>query len=86
MLKKMLWLICIVALIASGMAPAPAWAAAPKPRVALIVDADTGVDDAAALAYLLKQPGSQHSGHHDGGGQHRRAECHQQCVDSVGGG
>jgi inosine-uridine nucleoside N-ribohydrolase len=53
MKKKMLWFVCILALIASGVAPASAFAAAPKPRVALIVDADTGVDDAAALAYLL---------------------------------
>jgi purine nucleosidase len=53
MKKKMVWFVCILALIASGVAPASAFAAAPKPRVALIVDADTGVDDAAALAYLL---------------------------------
>ncbi len=53
MKKKVLWFVCILALIVSGVAPASAFAAAPKPRVALIVDADTGVDDAAALAYLL---------------------------------
>ena len=56
MKKKMLWFVCILALIVSGVAPASAFAAAPKPRVALIVDADTGVDDAAALAYLLSSP------------------------------
>lgn len=53
MKKKVLWFVCILALIVSVGAPASAFAAAPKPRVALIVDADTGVDDAAALAYLL---------------------------------
>jgi inosine-uridine nucleoside N-ribohydrolase len=53
MKKRMLWLICILALIVSGVAPVPAFAATSRPRVAFIVDADTGVDDAAALAYLL---------------------------------
>jgi inosine-uridine nucleoside N-ribohydrolase len=55
-MKKILWFVCILALIVSVGAPASALAAAPRPRVALIVDADTGVDDAAALAYLLNSP------------------------------
>jgi purine nucleosidase len=53
---KVLWIACILALIAASVAPTAAFAAAPKPRVAIIVDADTGVDDAAALAYLLNSP------------------------------
>ena len=56
MKTKMIWLVCVVALMLTAVAPAPALAAPPKSRVQLIVDADTGVDDAAALAYLLNSP------------------------------
>jgi inosine-uridine nucleoside N-ribohydrolase len=53
--KKWL-LVSIVALIVASLAPTAAAAATPQPHVKLIVDADIGVDDAAALAYLLNQP------------------------------
>jgi inosine-uridine nucleoside N-ribohydrolase len=56
MKKKVLWIACILALIAASVAPTAAFAAAPRPRVAIVIDADTGVDDAAALAYLLNSP------------------------------
>jgi inosine-uridine nucleoside N-ribohydrolase len=53
-MNKKLWLsICVVALIVSGFAPAVAVAAPQQPRVPIIVDADIGVDDAAAIAFLL---------------------------------
>jgi inosine-uridine nucleoside N-ribohydrolase len=53
MRKKMLLFVCVAALIVSSLAPAVAVAAPQQPRVPIIVDADIGVDDAAALAYLL---------------------------------
>ena len=49
--KKMVLLVSVFALIAVSWAPAVA--APQQPRVPIIVDADIGVDDAAALAYLL---------------------------------
>jgi inosine-uridine nucleoside N-ribohydrolase len=51
--KKMLLLVSVVALIVASLAPAVAVAAPQQPRVPIIVDADIGVDDAAALAFLL---------------------------------
>jgi inosine-uridine nucleoside N-ribohydrolase len=51
--KKLILFVSIFALIAANLAPAAAWAAPQRPRVPIIVDADIGVDDAAALAYLL---------------------------------
>jgi inosine-uridine nucleoside N-ribohydrolase len=56
MRKKMLFFVCVAALIVSSLAPAVAVAAPQQPRVQIIVDADIGVDDAAALAYLLSSP------------------------------
>ncbi len=58
MKKKMLWFVIVLALIATSLAPTTALAGRPKPRIPIIVDADIGVDDAAALAYLLNQPGA----------------------------
>ena len=55
-MKKMVWFVCTLALIVACLAPASAFAAPQKPRTAVIIDADTGVDDAAALAYLLNSP------------------------------
>ncbi|CAG0936741.1 Non-specific ribonucleoside hydrolase RihC [Thermoflexales bacterium] len=55
MRKKMLWFIIVLALIATSLAPAPAFAGPPKPLIPIVVDTDLGVDDAAALAYLLNQ-------------------------------
>jgi inosine-uridine nucleoside N-ribohydrolase len=53
-MNKKLWLsICVAALIVSSLAPAVAVAAPQQTRVPIIVDADIGVDDAAALAFLL---------------------------------
>ena len=53
-MNKKLWLlICVVALIVSSFAPAVAVAAPQQTRVPIIVDADIGVDDAAAIAFLL---------------------------------
>lgn len=49
--KKVVLLISVFALIAVSWAPAAA--ATQQPRVPIIVDSDLGVDDAAALAYLL---------------------------------
>ncbi len=51
MKKKMLLLISVFALIATSWAPAVA--APQQSRVSIIVDTDLGVDDAAALAFLL---------------------------------
>jgi inosine-uridine nucleoside N-ribohydrolase len=51
--KKVMWLISIVVLIISSLAPAVAVAAPQQTRVPIIVDADIGVDDAAAIAFLL---------------------------------
>jgi inosine-uridine nucleoside N-ribohydrolase len=55
-MKKIFWMVCLFALVMAGLAPASVSAAPQKPRIAIVVDADTGVDDAAALAYLLNQP------------------------------
>jgi inosine-uridine nucleoside N-ribohydrolase len=51
--KKVVLIVSVFALIAASWAPAVAWAAPQRPRIPIIVDADIGVDDAAALAYLL---------------------------------
>jgi purine nucleosidase len=56
MSKKMMLFVCVVALIAASFAPAVAAAAPQQPRIPIIIDADIGVDDAAALAYLLSSP------------------------------
>ena len=56
MKTKVFVLTCILAIIVSGLAPAAAFAAPQKPRMSIIVDADPGVDDAAAIAYLLNSP------------------------------
>jgi inosine-uridine nucleoside N-ribohydrolase len=53
MKKKVFLLLCVFALIASGSISTVALAAPQSPRVALVIDADIGVDDAAAVAYLL---------------------------------
>ncbi|HTP09409.1 MAG TPA: nucleoside hydrolase [Anaerolineae bacterium] len=51
--KKVALFVSVFALIVASWAPAVAWAAPQRPRIPIIVDADIGVDDAAALAYLL---------------------------------
>ncbi len=56
MIKKVVLLVSACALIVAGLIPASVWAAPQKPRIPIIVDTDIGVDDAAALAYLLSQP------------------------------
>ena len=55
-MKRKVVLLVSVALIVAGLLPASAWAAPQRPRIPIVVDADIGVDDAAALAYLLSQP------------------------------
>ncbi len=54
--RKMLWFMMVLALIATSVTPTTALAASPRPPVPIIIDSDLGVDDAAALAYLLTQP------------------------------
>jgi purine nucleosidase len=56
MKTKAFVLTCILAIIVSGLAPASAFAAPQKPRMSIIIDTDPGVDDAAAIAYLLNSP------------------------------
>lgn len=56
MKTKAFVLTCILAIIVSGLAPASAFAAPQKPRMSIILDTDPGVDDAAAIAYLLNSP------------------------------
>jgi inosine-uridine nucleoside N-ribohydrolase len=51
--KKVMLFVSLCALIVSSLATAVAVAAPQQTRVPLIVDADIGVDDAAALAFLL---------------------------------
>ena len=53
MMKKWFLLFCITALIVAVALPNVASATPQSPRVSLIIDTDPGVDDAAALAYLL---------------------------------
>jgi inosine-uridine nucleoside N-ribohydrolase len=53
MKKRIVLFVSAFALIVSGLLPASAWAAPQKPRTPIIVDADIGVDDAAAIAFLL---------------------------------
>jgi purine nucleosidase len=53
MKKRIMLFLVVFALIATSAAPASAWAAPQRPRVTIVVDTDLGVDDAAALAYLL---------------------------------
>ena len=56
MKKRIILFTSVCALIVSCLIPASVWAAPQKPRIPIVVDADIGVDDAAALAYLLSQP------------------------------
>ena len=56
MKTKVFVLTCILAIIVSGLAPVSAFAAPQKPRMSIIIDTDPGVDDAAAIAYLLNSP------------------------------
>lgn len=56
MKKRAMLLVSVCALIATCLAPAAVWAAPARPRISIVVDADIGVDDAAALAYLLSSP------------------------------
>lgn len=53
MKKKIMLFISVFALIVTSVLPASAWAAPQRPRISIVVDSDLGVDDAAALAYLL---------------------------------
>jgi inosine-uridine nucleoside N-ribohydrolase len=53
MKKRIMLFLSVFALIVTSAAPATAWAAPQRPRLPIIVDTDLGVDDAAALAYLL---------------------------------
>ncbi|MGC1375497.1 MAG: nucleoside hydrolase [Anaerolineales bacterium] len=53
-LKQMLLIALIVILLGSGFATQVAQAKTPPPvKVSIVIDADTGVDDAAAISYLL---------------------------------